>query len=271
MPSIQKIKHYTYKFLFEKIFDQVRVNPEIQVKFINLNTTVKIAIKRNIDPSLPTRMFQRIYVCLKALKLGFRACRRELLGLDGAFMKGPFPGQVLAAIGLDSNNGIYPLAYTLVEAKSKISWCWFLQCLGDDIDVHPNSNFTFISDRQKQRWCGQAYKDLLWRSAFAISVKEFEKCILDLKKMNPKALTRTCSCRKWELTGIPCKHAIAACWNMALNDRATPLPEAYVNPCYWLTTWREIYSHKVEPINGTNYWEKSTCPTTLFHQSIMSR
>nr|GEW01522.1 putative ribonuclease H-like domain-containing protein [Tanacetum cinerariifolium] len=52
-----------------------------------------------------------------ALKLGFRACRRDLLGLDGAFMKGPFPGQVL--------------------------------CLGDDIGLHPNSNFTFISDRQK--------------------------------------------------------------------------------------------------------------------------
>nr|GEV96604.1 putative reverse transcriptase domain-containing protein [Tanacetum cinerariifolium] len=28
----------------------------------------------------------------------------------------------------------------------------------------------------KQGWCGQAYKDLLWRSASATSVKEFEKC-----------------------------------------------------------------------------------------------
>ncbi|GKC20025.1 hypothetical protein Tco_1022175, partial [Tanacetum coccineum] len=59
----------------------------------NPNTTVKIAVERNIDPSLPTTVFQRIHVCLGALKLGFRACRRDLLGLDGAFMKGPFPGQ----------------------------------------------------------------------------------------------------------------------------------------------------------------------------------
>ncbi|GJU60071.1 hypothetical protein Tco_1237837 [Tanacetum coccineum] len=50
---------------------------------------------------------------------------------------------------------------------------------------------------------------------------------------------------------------------MALNDRATSPLEAWVNPCYWLTTWRETYSHKVQPINGTNYSEKSTCPTTL--------
>ncbi|GKE58100.1 crooked neck-like protein 1 [Tanacetum coccineum] len=73
----------------------------------------------------------------------------------------------------------------------------------------------------------------------------------------------TCSCRKWELTGIPCKHAVAACWNMALNDRATPPLETWVNPCYWLRTWKETYSHKIQPICGTNYWEKSTCPTTL--------
>ncbi|GKF67082.1 hypothetical protein Tco_0193599, partial [Tanacetum coccineum] len=87
----------------------------VELQSINPNTTVKIAVERNIDPSLPTRVFQIIYVCLGALKLGFKACRRDLLGLDGAFMNGPFSGQVLAAVRLDSNNGIYPLAYALVE------------------------------------------------------------------------------------------------------------------------------------------------------------
>ncbi|GJZ63051.1 heat stress transcription factor B-4-like protein [Tanacetum coccineum] len=140
----REIKHCTYKFLSEKIFKQVRVNPDIPIKAVqdqlqreleysmlrdyvvelqstNPNTTVKIAVERNTDPSLPTRVFQRIYVCLGALKLGFRACGRDLLGLDGAFMKGPFPGQVLVVVGLDSNNGIYPLAYALVEAETKSS------------------------------------------------------------------------------------------------------------------------------------------------------
>ncbi|GJS01109.1 hypothetical protein Tco_0317617 [Tanacetum coccineum] len=83
----------------------------------NPNTTVKIVVERNTDPSLPTRVFQRIYVCLGALKLGFRAYRRDLLGLNGASMKGPFLGQVLVVVGLDSNDGIYSLAYALVEAE----------------------------------------------------------------------------------------------------------------------------------------------------------
>ncbi|GJR22624.1 hypothetical protein Tco_0971151 [Tanacetum coccineum] len=148
----KEIKHCTYKFLSKKIFEQVRVNPDIPVKAVqdrlqrelevqisikkafrakakakreiigdhvlqysmlrdyvvelqstNPNTTIKIAVEMKIGPSLPTRVFQRIYVCLGTLKLGFRACRRDLLGLDGAFMKESFPGQVLVAVGLDSN------------------------------------------------------------------------------------------------------------------------------------------------------------------------
>nr|GEV03353.1 hypothetical protein [Tanacetum cinerariifolium] len=89
----------------------------VELQSTNPNTIVKIAVERNTDPSLPTRVFQRIYVCLGALKLGFKAYGIDLLGLDVAFMKGLFSGQVL--------------------------------CLGDDIDLHLNSNFTFISDRQK--------------------------------------------------------------------------------------------------------------------------
>ncbi|GJZ87940.1 retrovirus-related pol polyprotein from transposon TNT 1-94 [Tanacetum coccineum] len=58
----------------------------VDLQSTNPNTTVKIAVERNTDPSLPTRVIQRIYVCLRALKLSFSDCRRELLGLDDAFM-----------------------------------------------------------------------------------------------------------------------------------------------------------------------------------------
>nr|GEY00960.1 hypothetical protein [Tanacetum cinerariifolium] len=83
------------------------------------------------------------------LKYGFKAGKRDLLGLDGCFLSGSYPGWILAAVGVDPNNGIYPLAYAIVESKNKDSWKWFLECVGDDLDLFRNSNFTFISDRQK--------------------------------------------------------------------------------------------------------------------------
>ncbi|GKA84257.1 putative reverse transcriptase domain-containing protein [Tanacetum coccineum] len=113
------------------------------------------------------------------------------------------------------------------------------RCLGNDIDLHPNSNFTFISDRQKgiipaiktiypsaehryclrhihenmkQGWCGQAYKDLLWRAASATNVRDFEKLganhaaytdrFLKLAKLVPHLVTPESACIKRYVAGL---------------------------------------------------------------------
>ncbi|GJT90758.1 hypothetical protein Tco_1079603, partial [Tanacetum coccineum] len=70
------------------------------------------------DHQVPTRVFKRIYVCLGPLKAKFKARMREFLGIVGAFMKGPYPRQPLTAVSVDPNNGIYPLAYGLVETEN---------------------------------------------------------------------------------------------------------------------------------------------------------
>ncbi|GJR85774.1 putative reverse transcriptase domain-containing protein [Tanacetum coccineum] len=58
---------------------------------------------------------------------------------------------------------------------------------------------------------------------------------------------RTCSCKKWDLTGIPCKHALACIWDMASNGQVPGIPESWVSECYWLSTWQEMYRFKVNP------------------------
>ncbi|KAL4582287.1 hypothetical protein LXL04_006833 [Taraxacum kok-saghyz] len=107
----------------------------MEIQATNLGTTVKLELNSEPDLSSQTRVFRRTYICLGALKHGFKACKRDLLGLDGAFMKGPFPDQILSAVGIDSNNGIYPLAYAIVEAETTNSSAWFLNYLRDDLDL----------------------------------------------------------------------------------------------------------------------------------------
>ncbi|GJS95568.1 mutator type transposase, partial [Tanacetum coccineum] len=145
----------------------------------NPDTTIKIDVERTCDPTSDTRKFGRIYI--------------------------------LTAVGVDPNNGTYPLAYAVVEAETKYSWTWFLDCLGDDLQLVRNSNFTFITDRQKglilalqemfpaaeHRYClkhiydnmklswrGQQYKELLWKCATSQPVQLFNKNMEELRSIN---------------------------------------------------------------------------------------
>jgi hypothetical protein len=74
---------------------------------------------------------------------------------------------------------------------------------------------------------------------------------------------RTCTCRRWELTGIPCKHVVAAMYSMAQDGRELGRPEDWVHEAYWLKTWKEMYSHKIVPVANSPFWPKCTIPSIL--------
>ncbi|GKB56345.1 hypothetical protein Tco_0912531 [Tanacetum coccineum] len=99
--------------------EQYSLLREYAQELINQNpgTTVRINVQQEPNPKSLTRTFRRVYVCLGALKQGFRACGREILGLNGCL-----------------------LAYAIVEVEIKASWCWFLNLLGEDLAIL-NLNF----------------------------------------------------------------------------------------------------------------------------------
>lgn len=74
---------------------------------------------------------------------------RQLVGLNGCFLKGTFGGQMLSAAGLDANDCIYPIAYAIVEKENQATWRWFITKLEGDIGIEDNDSWTFMSDRQK--------------------------------------------------------------------------------------------------------------------------
>ncbi|GAU44905.1 hypothetical protein TSUD_400570 [Trifolium subterraneum] len=93
--------------------------------------------------------FQRAYICFKGCKESFLKCR-PIIGLDGAFLKGYYGGQILAAIGRDPNDQMLPIAFAVVEGETKETWKWFLELLTNDLGgTRSCSLITFISDQQK--------------------------------------------------------------------------------------------------------------------------
>jgi hypothetical protein len=93
-------------------------------------------------------------------------------------------------------------------------------------------------------------------SEFQVTGSNGDQCVVDV-------IQKVCSCRRWELLSIPCKHAVAANWDMSMNGLEVDIPEMWVDSCFWLETWKEVYSHKIGPINGRNMWPKTDCPTRL--------
>ncbi|XP_052621738.1 uncharacterized protein LOC128127317 [Lactuca sativa] len=349
--TAKKLVKGDYKKQYDVLRDYI-----LELQSTNPETIVMLDCDSEPNLSATSRRFKRMYVCLGGMKKGFRACLRDFLGFDGAFMKGPFPGKILTVVGVDSNNGIYPLTYAIVETENTDSWKWFLECIADDLDLYANLNFTFISDRQKaaisqlfpcaehrfclrhihenmrKTWRTNEYKEHLWNCATtttymfdpdiiavfsgrAVSdmllnnlcevfnnkliegrdkplitcleyirvymmkricnvIKVQKKCVGPLtpsatkimeKNMNwaSQYTARWNGCRKWELTGLPCKNVIAVLNDKVDNGEEVGELHTYAHRVHWLETWKAAYVYKVEPIKGRAMWPISEYPIKI--------
>nr|KAJ0192736.1 hypothetical protein LSAT_V11C800392570 [Lactuca sativa] len=117
-----------------------------ELKRTNPGSTVKMEV--DVMPDGET-YFSKFYVCLKGLKDGWMEGCRRVIGVDGCFLKGICRGKLLAAIGRDANNHIYPVAWAVVAVENKESWKWFLDLLIDDIGMGVGHALTIISDQHK--------------------------------------------------------------------------------------------------------------------------
>jgi hypothetical protein len=72
----------------------------------------------------------------------------------------------------------------------------------------------------------------------------YERNVVDLTK-------KECSYRIWDLTGIPCKHGVAAIYKNLEH------PEDYLHDCNLKETYLDVYSEIIHPMPGQDEWIKS--------------
>ncbi|KAI3757304.1 hypothetical protein L6452_04838 [Arctium lappa] len=279
----------------------------LELKRENPGTTVKIVVEDEANPYSPTRQFKRIYIYIGALKDDFKACGKELLGLDGSFMKGPFPGHILTAVGVD-----------------------------------PNQEHRFylrhIYENMKKTWKGKVFKDAPWKCATSPTLPQFQNFMDYLKVLDRKAFEwlKDIPAVHWSrahFTGRP--HCDVLLNNMCkvfnrqlidgcdtpiittleyireylmkrivnvgmviakseglLTPTTTRILEAtktqvaqyivhwnggdkyQVHDSYRLATWKKVYEFKVGPLSGKELWPKSDCAlklTTPVHHTQVGR
>ena len=89
--------------------------------------------KTKINLHTPRLQLKRMYVCLAAYRTRFIEKCRPIISLDACHLRGFLKGQLLATIGIDGNDGMYPIAFDVCEGETKNSWSWFLELLLVDI------------------------------------------------------------------------------------------------------------------------------------------
>ena len=74
---------------------------------------------------------------------------RPMLCIDGSFLKTFLGGSLLAAIGMDGNNQMFPIAWAVIEDENNDSWEWFLHHLRDCLGGTNDFSWSFRSDEHK--------------------------------------------------------------------------------------------------------------------------
>ncbi|KAL6518338.1 hypothetical protein OROMI_034039 [Orobanche minor] len=143
---------------------------------------------------------------------------RPVISIDGTFLKGKYNGKLLVAMGTDSNNQQYPIAYGLVHEESTANWSWFLYHLRLHVcqnrkgvciifDRHPGiieamkmAESGFVGEWGIHRFCllhvrsnfcstypGGHLKMLCWVTGNTSQLRKFEAAMMQISEINPDA------------------------------------------------------------------------------------
>ncbi|CAH2044684.1 unnamed protein product, partial [Thlaspi arvense] len=90
--------------------------------------------------------FHRLFISFYASISGFRQGCRPLLFLDSAVLNSKYQGVMLVATAPDAEDGVFPVAFAVVDSETEENWVWFLENLKSALS--DSRRITFVADFQ---------------------------------------------------------------------------------------------------------------------------
>jgi hypothetical protein len=75
---------------------------------------------------------------------------------------------------------------------------------------------------------------------------------------------RTCSCQRWQITGLPCTHAL--CLILSMRNRSV---EDYIDDYYSVDKFKKAYEHVIAPMTDRDQWPKVDMGFKLWPPRLM--
>ena len=123
-------------------------------------------------------VMKRAYWCFPQCVEAFKHCK-PIISVDSTFLIGKYHGALLIATGMDGEDRLIPLAFSLIEGENNDSWSWFLHLVRRDV-VGQDRKVCIISDRHQgilnavedhmegyhpimHRWCMRHFAANIWQ------------------------------------------------------------------------------------------------------------
>ncbi|KAL6336197.1 hypothetical protein AAG906_011079 [Vitis piasezkii] len=209
--------------------------------------------------------FMQLFVALLVSIHGFKMGCWPIISIDSSHMSGPYKGALFSASSYDADDGMFPLAYDLFSSENYKDWLWFLEKLkmviGEKdviiifdrhqgiiccvLEVFGSENHAhcyrhikenFSSFLTKLNIKGRKDKENALQMLDSITYASSMKVSNGKRFLEVELIERTCTCKAWQMFGIPCDHACATIRRMGFDV------SDYVDDWYKYNLKKNIYS-----------------------------
>lgn len=125
------------------------IENEYAEQFTRMYDFVEELRKTTVILGTKDRVCEKFYTCFQSQKMGWKNACRQIIHLDGTFLKGRMKGQLLTAVGRDPNESMYIIAWAVVPVENKVNWEWFMELLQEDLKLEGGNGLALSSDQQK--------------------------------------------------------------------------------------------------------------------------
>ncbi|KAF3546275.1 hypothetical protein DY000_02005054 [Brassica cretica] len=160
--------------------------------------------------------FRYLFIAFGQSIRGFNRVIRRVIAVDGTFLKNKYKGVLLVATAVDGNSNLYPLAFGISKHNHPLT-----------IDVEKKI------ERRTEK--GKTFAVYPVSDGRLLVRGDKIDCLVDLDR-------RTCSCGKYNLMKIPCRHAIKAGFHVGRQ------PHTLTDLMYTTEAWREASHDSINPI-----------------------
>ena len=200
--------------------------------------------------------FRQLFVAYGFSITGFHNGCRELLFVDAYHLSGPYKDTLLSASALDADDGLFPLAYGVVNTDNDENWLWFLDHLKSilmdrRVVLVSDRNPSFLSAANKvfgSEYNAHCLSHLKESLDYFISSNPVLKMGSDKKKIALKLLNDIAYARKTEMYESKLEKMRSLKeelydWVMSSG------PEHWANSLFPGRRWDKIFTSQVESFN----------------------